>query len=359
MTTACLFWLAPGVGIASQLPDPLDDREFWRLVTELSEPDGFFEDENYLSNERGYQRVIPRLLDEPGEGGVYLGVGPEQNFTYIAALRPKIAFVIDIRHQNTIGHLMYKALFEMSADRADFVSRLFSRPRPPGLGTESTADELFGAYRSAPADPQLFEDNLAAILEVLTFRHGFSLTAGEEASLVKVLSAFYESGPDIMYVFQGTSEIHATYAQMMTTTDAEGTNRSYLATEENFDRVRGMQLRNLIVPVTGDFAGPKALRAVGEYVRDNGGTIGVFYVSNVEPYLFTDGTWRAFYENVGTLPVDASSLFVRTFFGGTARECRAERPVIMTPVLGSIVDFLEAYGDGEIESQCDLVTRSR
>ena len=57
---------------------------------------------------------------------------PEQNFTYIAALKPKMAFIIDIRRGNLQLHLMYKALFELSSDRADFIFRLFSRKRPEG-----------------------------------------------------------------------------------------------------------------------------------------------------------------------------------------------------------------------------------
>jgi hypothetical protein len=42
-------------------------------------------------------------------------------------VKPKIAFIVDIRRQNLIEHLMYKALFELSADRAEFISRLLSR----------------------------------------------------------------------------------------------------------------------------------------------------------------------------------------------------------------------------------------
>ena len=76
---------------------------------------------------------------------VYLGVGPEQNFTYIAALKPKMAFIVDVRRGNLQLHLMYKALFELSSDRADFIFRLFSRKRPEGLGPKSTADEIFAA----------------------------------------------------------------------------------------------------------------------------------------------------------------------------------------------------------------------
>ena len=60
------------------------------------------------------------LKQDTKPGGVYLGVGPDQNFTYILALQPKIAFIIDIRRQNMLQHLMYKALIEISKDRADF-----------------------------------------------------------------------------------------------------------------------------------------------------------------------------------------------------------------------------------------------
>lgn len=146
----------------------------------------------------------------------------------------------------------------------------------------------------------------------------------------------------------------------MELTDASGTNWSYLGSEERFQRVRRMQLENRIVPVVGDFAGPKTLRAIGAYVREQGATIDVFYVSNVEPYLFgDDGLWRRFYGNVATLPVSDDAVFIRTFFGSTARQCSELRPAIRTPLLGSIAELLEDYRAGEIETQCALVQRSR
>src|SRR6185295_6554819 len=100
---------------------------FFRMISEMSEPDRYFQFDNFLSNELGYQFVIPRLIENTQTGGVYLGVAPEQNFTYIAAIKPKIAFIVDIRRQNMLELLMYKALFEISPDRADFLSHLFSR----------------------------------------------------------------------------------------------------------------------------------------------------------------------------------------------------------------------------------------
>src|SRR5713101_2006568 len=116
----------PGLRAAETLPSQLTDQEFWKLSSEFSEPDGFFRSDNLLSNEIWLQRVIPDLTNTIKTPSVYMGVGPEQNFTYIAALRPKMVFLVDIRRGNLDLQLMYKALFEMSADRAEFVSKLFS-----------------------------------------------------------------------------------------------------------------------------------------------------------------------------------------------------------------------------------------
>src|SRR5207237_6289725 len=139
------------------------DAEFWKLVTEFSEPGGYFRSDNFVSNETTYQWVIPELLKTTKPGGVYLGVGPDQNFTYIVALKPKIAFIFDIRRQNMLTHLMYKTIIEQSSDRADFVSRLFSRPRPVGLDTASTPETIFAAFAGAPPDSTRFRRNTASI----------------------------------------------------------------------------------------------------------------------------------------------------------------------------------------------------
>ena len=81
-------------------------------------------------------------------GGVYLGVAPDQNFTYIVATAPRLAFIVDIRRGNLLQHLMYKAIFELSVDRAEFVSRLFSKRRPPGA---TTSADRCRAVRAVPA----------------------------------------------------------------------------------------------------------------------------------------------------------------------------------------------------------------
>ena len=79
-------------------------------------------------------------------------------------------------------HLMYKAIFELSNDRADFVSMLFSKPRPAGLGPASTVSELFLAFTNVPASDSLYAANLKAITDRLTGVHQFPLSASDLAA---------------------------------------------------------------------------------------------------------------------------------------------------------------------------------
>src|SRR5690349_19309764 len=52
------------------LPARLTDREFWDLTEMVSEPNGDFQSDNFLSNERGYQVIIPELIATAKSGRV-------------------------------------------------------------------------------------------------------------------------------------------------------------------------------------------------------------------------------------------------------------------------------------------------
>lgn len=301
------------------LPTQLTDQEFWRIMKEFSEPDGFFRSDNLLSNEIWLQYVIPDLVARTKPGGVYMGVGPEQNFTYIAFLKPQMAFITDIRRGNTHTHLMYKALFELSTDRADFVARLFSRKRPDGLNSASTAADIFDAYTNVtPSAESVFRENLQEITNLLVKKHRFSLSSDDLEGIEYVYYNFYHFGPDLSYNssgqgFGGRWGNFSTYAGLMTQTDAEGVCRSYLANEQNYKVVKELEEKNLIIPLVGDFAGPKAIRAVGTYLKEYDATITAFYLSNVEQYLGSG--WNNFCSSVATLPIDEHSTFIRATRG--------------------------------------------
>jgi hypothetical protein len=315
-----LGWGGTPATAAGHLPSRLADQEFWTLVSDLSEAGGTFRSDNLLSNESRLQLVIPDLLKTVKRSGVYVGVGPEQNFTYIAALEPSMAFIVDIRRGNLQLHLMYKALFELSANRADFVSRLFSREQPAAVGASSTPSELFDAYLNVEPSEVLYERNLKVIDTQLVDRHGFALSADDLKGIANIFHAFYAFGPGINYSSSENSTASGgyrpTYADLMAATDGSGSARSYLASEEAFAIVKALQARNLVVPVVGDFAGSKAVRAIGAYLKRRDATVSAFYVSNVEQYLRLERVWGSFCSNAARLPVDEDSLFIRAGRGG-------------------------------------------
>jgi len=326
---------------AAKLPARLTDAEFWTLIADLSEPNGTFRSENLLSNEARFQFVIPDLVDGVRPGGVYLGVGPEQNFTYIAAVKPAIAFIVDIRRGNLDLHLMYKALFELSGDRADFVSRLFSRKRPIGLRPDSTAAQIFAAYAQVEPSEDLYQRNLREIQRQLASRHAFALTPDDIKGVEHVYGAFYEYGPTIQYSSnEGLgSAYQPTYVDLMVATDTNGRARGYLTSEATFGYVKELEGRNLVVPIVGNFAGAKAIRAVGEYLKRRESTVSVFYLSNVEQYLRLQRSWNTFCANVAALPLDDMSTFVRAGHGG-----RVARGTAMTAELGAIAAEVDNCG---------------
>ena len=314
---ACLAGaFTTGARIAAQsLPSRLSDQEFWKLSSESSEPNGYFRSDNLLSNETGFQYVIPDLIRTTKPGRVYMGVGPEQNFTYIVATKPSMVFIVDVRRGNFDLQLMYKALFELSADRAEFVSRLFSKKRPEGLDAKSTATEIFGKFWNVETGARaLFVENLAAITDDLSKKHGFSLSPDDLRDIGYVYDAFYQFGPRIQYSSTGSfgAAFQPNFSDLMTGTDLAGMARSFLATEENFRFMKDLEARNVLVPVVGNFAGSKAIRAVGQYLKEKGATVSAFYLSNVEQYLRQDGIWNDFCANVATLPLDDSSTFIRS-----------------------------------------------
>jgi len=300
-----LLSLSSPTGAAAELPSELSDTEYWKMISDFSEPSGYFQYEIVTSNETSYQAVIPDLMKRVRTGGTYLGVGPEQNFTYIAALEPKIAFIIDIRRDMMLEHLLYKSVFEMSANRVEFVSNLFSRRAAADLTADSSVQTIFQRFDRQPADPTLAEEHIKTILDRLKTQHHFPLAADDEKGIRALYNTFAREG----VLNFSSSFMSPGYSTLMTLTDVSGKNWSFLATKENYERVRAMHQKNLIVPLVGDFAGAKAIRMAGQYLKDHGATVDVFYISNVEDYI--QPVWRKYVENIASLPLDSSSVFVR------------------------------------------------
>jgi len=326
--TAVAAWLSGLIAAAvltttataqEKLPQRLSLADWWALSVALSEPSASFISDNLVSNEMSFAQVIPEIKSWGVKNGVYLGVGPEQNFTYLEAMQARIGFVVDIRRENLLLHLMYKALFDVSPNRASFVANLFGRPGAANAGTRVDARELMDALAEAPKGSEAQRDKLIQLVARTLVGYGISLTVEDLGTIRGIQSALHEYGPDITYA---TTLLKrpigpASFAGLMRQVDVNGRALGFLASEGAYRFVRAMQQKNLIIPVVGNFAGPKTIRGIGRYLRERRATVSAFYVSNVEDYLGRErsipqnGEWRVFCENVAALPVDRQSVFIR------------------------------------------------
>jgi hypothetical protein len=288
----------------------LSDEEFWALSDTLGEPPGeFTHSENLVSNEIQFVHTVRTLRPT---GGVYIGVGPEQNFSYIARLRPAMAFIVDIRQENRSLHLMYKALFELSADRADFVFRLFSRERPPEAEPAASIETLFRHLATARPSSALRDATARLVRDKLVEHHRLPLTAADLGWIQHAIDTFYAEGPEVDYYGRSRPVgpvASPSYRVLMTGTDIDGESRSYLATDESFAFVKDLQSRNAVVPLVGDFGGPTTIRRVAGYLGQHEAVVTAFYGSNVEVYL-TKQRLSAFCANLAALPRDPRAYFI-------------------------------------------------
>lgn len=301
---------APACSARPSLPHGLADEHWWTLIARVSEPPGPFAlSDNLVSNEAGFAERVRWLRPA---GGAYIGVGPEQNYSYIAALEPGIAFIVDIRRDNLLLHLLYKALFEVSTDRADFVSRLFSRPRPEGLAPDATVDDLFARFDAVAPTTTAFDVTLRLVGDRLQYTRQLPLTEVELARIAGMLDSFQRTGPDVH--FWDTKQVEPappSYRALMTATDTSGVHRSFLATEDSFRTVKDLHTRNMIVPVVGDFGGTVALRRIGAYLGEHGVEVQAFYASNVSAYLNSRQAYE-FCQNLAALPAAPGASFLES-----------------------------------------------
>lgn len=336
--------------------------EFARLIERLSEPGGYFDTDNLISNEASYLHVLGRLRKMSVEGGAYVGVGPDQNFSYIAQIRPRIAYIIDIRRDNLIEHLLFKALFSLSRNRIEYLCNLTARTTPPQSDKwrDRTIADLVAHVDSATGDRERFNAVSSAVVsKVKTF--GVALTDTERDTLVRIHQAFFESGLDLRFTSRGRPSrfYYPTFRDLLLEKDLTGKQSNYLANEDGFQFLKELEASNLVVPVVGDFAGDRALRAIGRDITERGLKVSAFYTSNVEFYLMREGTFDRWVENVKRLPIEQKSVIIRSYFSGSFGQPHPQtvNGYYSTQLLQTIESLLREHAAGGYETYSDLVTK--
>jgi hypothetical protein len=333
--------------------------EFARIVREFSEDGGYFMSDNFTSNETSYLHVIDKLRELGVTGGAYIGVGPEQNFTYIAKIRPRVAFIVDIRRQAMIQHLMYKAIFHLSPNRTQFLSRLLSKPLPKegAPAPEAPAADLMAFFGKVAATDQAYAANLAEIKKTIQEDFQFPLSDRDRESLEYVYKSFRENGIDIAFRLDASyyGGYFPSLKDLALQTDLNGKTGNFLASADDYNFVRAMQKKNLIIPVVGDFSGPKALAAIGDYLRKNGLAVTSFYTSNVEQYLFDSAVFDGFAKNIKKLPIDNKSVFIRAVFHMRYTHPARKQDHMSVTLLQRMKVFVKDFDEGLYPSYRELI----
>jgi hypothetical protein len=333
---------------------PLTASQFAALIERLSEDGGYFWNDNFVSNEASYLHPLGKLHELGIRGGVYLGVGPNQNFTYIAKLRPSYCFIIDLRRQNLLEHLMFKALFHFARNRADYLSLLLSRPLNNGSfsGENYGLEELVRYFLHTEPDQLLFRHTQARIRMFLTEAIRVKLSTRDFSTIEKIHRAFFLRGLSIKYDYVPVP----TYGEFLLETDLEGKRQNFLNSAQEFRFVQRLQAENRIVPVIGDFAGRHALRELGNYLREINEKVTVFYTSNVEQYLVQALSWPEFLKNVAALPLDDRAVFIRAYWSNHLLHPESIPGYRFTQILQPIKPFLQKFKVTPAVTYWDIVT---
>jgi hypothetical protein len=330
--------------------------QFAQYIDDFSEPDGYFDTDNFISNETSYLHVIPDLRRRVKPGFVYLGVGPDQNFSYIVHTQPSLAIIVDIRRQNMLQHLLYKALFDLSSSRAEYLALLFSRETPK-VDSRAPLRDVLGAVRSAASSPARFRANYAAVRGRLLQVYGLKLSDDDLKKVEYVYQSLYEEGLDLRFSSIGRNNAanYPTFESLLLQTDRTGQPQGYLSTEELFQWMKRFEAENRLVPIVGDFAGPKAFKAVAGFLQKNGLMVSTFYTSNVEYYLFENAEWRPYVSNIRALPSTDDAVFIRAYFGNFGGHPLNVPGHRSTTLVQSMRDFLRNDSSGRIRGYSDVI----
>ncbi len=333
---------------------PFTASQFAAIIERISEEGGYFWNDNFVSNEASYLHPLRKLKELGIEGGVYLGVGPNQNFTYIAKIRPRYAFIIDVRRQNLLEHLFFKALFHFSRDRSEYLSMLLSRHirNAAALGESCTIEDIVQHLKNTDPDPRLYRRNRGRVRLFLKEACRVKLSEQDFATIDKIQGAFYLRGLSIKYDYIPVP----TYGEFLRERDLEGNQQNFLNSSRDFRYLKQLHEENRIIPVVGDFAGPHALRDIGKFLKERDEKVLVFYTSNVEQYLMRSNSWKQFLDNVRELPLDDHAVFIRAYWSNRVPHPEGIAGYRFTQILQWAKSFLKTFGDNRSYTYWDIIT---
>lgn len=298
----------------------------------------------FVTNESAYNEVLARCRPAGGTTGAYLGVGPDQNFTYIGAYRPRLAIVVDARMDNLIEHLMFKVIFERAEDPLQYLALLFGRSGSRSAGRpvpDGSPEALVEEFERLPSSNRTYGANRAWLRAELGRR--WPLTDEHHRRVDHLYAEFHRRQLDITNVDAATranlNEIPC-LRDIILARNSRGVNLHFLTDRERYRYVRRLQRADRVIPMLGNLTSTPSIDRVDAILRQAGERLATLYLSNVEEhvlrrYTIEDGrltgyanpegllsgpdgvAYDALLANLARLPTLDDAVLVRFFFPGT------------------------------------------
>jgi hypothetical protein len=340
---------------ASAHPVAPAELEWFRRIFRLSEAGEPFISDNVVSNETSL--LQPAAALEALRGGVYVGVGPEQNYTYIALSRPDYAILIDLRRDNALLHLLYKSLFERASSRFEFVCMLLGRPYQKEL--EPTADvsidDLLAALVRVAPDAAWHERQYQLLAEGLQ-RYDLGLSSQDLGRIRHFYQLFFDRQLELRFeLHQANSRNYPSLGQLLRLRSASGRG-TFLGSNESFATVQRLHRQHRIVPVVGDVSARRPLTPIAEELRQRSLVLRTLYISNVEQYLIGQPSFQGWLDNLRQLPHDEHSVLLRCYLDQGRRHPRQRVGSRATTLAHGLQAFLERTSKRPYSSFYKLVT---
>jgi hypothetical protein len=313
-----------------------------------------------VSNETDYQHVVPFLRQYSKPGNVYIGVGPDQNFTYITAVHPAFSFIVDYRTENQLLHYLFKACFELSTTRQEYLSILFSKPLDDHLKKDSCfLSYLLEYFSKASSDEVFFKQN--SFLTQERIKNYRKLISNKILEIIqKIHRCFFRYNLNLRTRNGITSWLgypYPTYYDFLSARDRNGACWSFLDDDDRFLWLKRMQYRNKIISLAGDLSGSRTLNTLASFIREKSKKVSVLYVSNSEELLFRYNLFKAYVENIQQLPIDEDSIIIRSVVNRTDRKHPAgQEGHMLTTVAQRMIFFLNLFSEGRYRSYWDVAT---
>ena len=234
-------------------------------------PEKLTRDSHYwISDERRHDLFKETISDS---GGVFIGLGTDQNYLMAAWAKPEVLVPLDFDQMVVNIHYVFRVIFLKAKTPEEFIS-LWSEEN------EASTRELL---KTAYADRSE------------AFRKG-------------ILRAFKQGAK---FVRRRLTRIVKSFGRLGIPT--------FLSDQGQYQYIVDMFKANRIFPVRGDLTAQKTVKQVGDAARKCGLTIRTLYLSNAEQYFkFTDD----YRNNMLSLPFDDKTYVIRT--AGTKREWTAD-----------------------------------